>query len=103
MILIGTDEIRLRWFNIRILHRIIATNKYLFRCRIKNSPLCSLIQNEIETVEHLVFNCDRIKDIWSQVESWIKERVDLDVNFTIKDIILNTYQTNRSEIKLTFY
>ena len=30
-----TDEIRLRWFNIRILHRIIATNKYLFQCIIK--------------------------------------------------------------------
>ena len=93
-----TDEIRLRWFNIRILHRIIATNKYLFQCKINNSPLCSLCQNDIETIEHLFFNCDLIKDIWRQVESWIKERVDLEVKFTIKDIILNTYQVNRPEI-----
>ena len=33
--------------------------------------------------------------MWRQIESWIKEIVDFDVNFTIKDIILNTYQSKR--------
>ena len=34
-----TNDINLRWFNYRIVHRILATNDYLFKIKIRNSNL----------------------------------------------------------------
>ena len=36
-----TDDTTLRWFQYRISHRILATNEYLFKIKIKDSKLCT--------------------------------------------------------------
>ena len=36
-----TNDTKLIWFQYRIIHRILATNKYLHAIKIKNDPLCS--------------------------------------------------------------
>jgi len=36
-----TYDVQLRWFQLRILHRILSTEKLLYTCRIVESPLCT--------------------------------------------------------------
>ena len=43
-----TNDTQLLWFHYRVLHRILGTNDYLFKCNIKNSPVCNLCRTETE-------------------------------------------------------
>ncbi|KAH3884905.1 hypothetical protein DPMN_008891 [Dreissena polymorpha] len=49
----ATIESTLRNFQYKYIHRIIATNKYLFKCKLSNSNLCDFCSENIETIEHL--------------------------------------------------
>jgi hypothetical protein len=37
-----TQESKFHWLQYQILHRICPTNQYLFKLKIKDSPMCSL-------------------------------------------------------------
>ena len=45
-----TKDTTLRWFQDRISHRILATNEYLFKLKLKDSKLCNI---EPESLIHL--------------------------------------------------
>ena len=42
-----TNDTKLIWFQYRIIHRILATNKYLHAIKIKNDPLCSFCSIDV--------------------------------------------------------
>ena len=70
---IYTLPIRLRLMNFikdlqyRILHRILGTNKLLFQIKKLDSPRCSFCKTEIESIEHLFYQCDCVKIFWDKV------------------------------------
>ena len=68
---ISTDT-RLKWFQIRLLHRILATNKFLYTCKIVDSPLCSFCKAEEETLLHLFWDCKIINKLWTDFEQMLK-------------------------------
>ena len=52
-----TIDTQLRWFQLRILHRILPTRRYLHICKIIDSPICLLCKNHDETLCHLFWEC----------------------------------------------
>ena len=82
-----TKDSKLLWFHYRILHRILGTNKLLFQCKIKNSPMCSICKLETESLSHLFIECRRVKEMWSQVENWIEASLGERFTLTPQDII----------------
>ena len=58
-----TEEAKFQWMQFQILHRIIATNKYLYKLKLIDSPVCSFCKQEVETIEHLFFECFCVKRI----------------------------------------
>ena len=62
-----TGDRQLQWFQMRILHRILPTEKYLFMCKIKDSPLCSFCKNENETLVHLFWECEICRQFWNDL------------------------------------
>ena len=48
-----TKDTTLRWFQYRISHRILATNEYLFKLKLKDSKLCRFCNIKHESVIHL--------------------------------------------------
>ena len=89
-----TKESKLKWFQYRIVHRILGTNDLLFKCKIKNNPMCSFCNTYIETIEHLFFFCRQTKYIWLQVENWIKT-VNVDISFDIKTVLFG-FEKNKN-------
>ena len=53
----ATNEIKLQNFQYKYLLRFIPTNKHLLKCNIGTSALCDLCVMEIETVNHLFWEC----------------------------------------------
>ena len=62
-----TIDTKLKWFQMRLLYRILPTNRFLFLRKIKTSANCDLCQNNVETIEHMLFDCDVIKLFWQNI------------------------------------
>ena len=82
-----TNDINLRWFNYRIAHRILATNDYLFKIKIRNSNLCSFCGNEVETLKHLFISCELVDNIWTLLEQWIYEKCGFLLNYSKLELL----------------
>lgn len=52
------SEAKLRYFQFKFLHRIIATNKLLYLMKKNDSDLCSFFGTAVETLEHLFWECN---------------------------------------------
>ena len=70
-------EIKIREFNYKILHNILATNYNLHRWKKVNSNKCTYCKNDVHSDIHLLYECKHIFFIWSIVctilglnESW---------------------------------
>lgn len=47
----------IRWFQYRLPHRIIPTNRYLYLIDVIDLDKCTVCGNHIETIDHLFCNC----------------------------------------------
>ena len=56
-------EIKLKEFNFKVLHGILPCNKNLKQWRIRMSDCCDVC-GEIQTIEHLLWNCRYVRSLW---------------------------------------
>ncbi len=63
------------------------TNEKLHRIKIVESPVCSLCNEEIETLTHLFVDCCKVKHIWENVIEHLLHPYGV-TNLTKKDIVL---------------
>ena len=83
-----TSDIQLRWFQMRVLHRLIPTEKYLHTCKIVDTPLCTFCQTETQTIEHLFWHCPIVKTFWTALCNLIKEKCTHAQNLTFNEILI---------------
>jgi hypothetical protein len=65
---------KLRWFQYRIIHRILGTNSLLYEINQKPNDKCSFCLEEVETIEHIFWLCNKISKLWEDLDNWIFER-----------------------------
>ena len=71
-------DAKIQYFQFRYLHRIIGTNDFLFRIKIKDSPLCSFCKVENETLEHLFWFCPNVRRFWEEIcTACLREKINL--------------------------
>ena len=68
-----TTESKLQVFQYKILHRVIATKESLYRWNIVPSPNYPDCQSQLETVEHMLLQCPKTKDLWINVIRTMQE------------------------------
>ena len=95
-----TKDSGLIWFNHRIVHRILGTNKSLHMSKIKNSPLCSICEVEPETIKHLFFYCPQVSRIWLQLSDWIFQKSGERIIFDVKSVIFGFFEREYVAINL---
>ena len=90
----------LKWFQYRILHRILGTNDYLFRIRYKNNNLCSFCNKDRETIVHLFVDCCTVKNFWEEIKSTCYLHLGIELSLSASDIILGAldYRATTSNI-----
>ena len=64
-VLSATIDIKLRNFQYKFVHRIIPTNKLLFKQNISVYSICDFCSMHIETLEHLFWECNIVQVFWS--------------------------------------
>ena len=69
-----SNDTKLQWFQARTLHRILPTNRYLNICKIADNHDCTFCSNEIETIEHLFWECIYARTFWDDLLKLLKSR-----------------------------
>lgn len=80
----------------KVLHRILATNKYLFKIGKAESPQCSFCHTYVESIEHLLFQCNVVYNFWLQIFTKWNAIHDI-VELTEKCIILGQSSNHLQE------
>jgi hypothetical protein len=82
-----TQETKLRAMQFNILHCVLPTNAFLFRAKLKNTPNCSFCHIQKETIEHLFWDCIKIKNIWLQLADFLQSK-HIEYIFTKQNVLL---------------
>ena len=66
-------EVRLKWFQYRIIHRILSTNSFLYKIGLSDSPVCTFCNHLPETISHLFFECRVVNTFIGEVSLWLTQ------------------------------
>ena len=81
-----TKDIKLQNFTYKFLMRIIPTNKFVLKCHIRHATLCEFCSMEIETLNHLFWECIHVQHFWTNLSVFLQEYNVL-VQFNLKNIM----------------
>ena len=97
-----TLDTKLREFQYKVLNRICYTNKMLFNFRIVDSPLCYFCNEEIETLEHFFFYCERVRIFWNEVNNILQSQKLFSIPFDVKDIFFGMVHTVNNKVLINY-
>ena len=89
-----------KWFQLRLIHRILGVNNYLFKTSISKSAICRICNQHPETLLHLFTKCTKVKIFWQQLFEWIKAITKIDLNYDSITLLLGYLLTNNSFIAI---
>ena len=84
-----TRSSKLRYFQYRVVNKILTTNQRRHRWDKNVSDLCTFCQSAKEMVLHIMVCCIYTKKLWKATEKWLKQIYDIKCQLTPQDIILN--------------
>ena len=98
------QEISLKWFQLKIIHRIVATNIVLKEIGVVNDILCTFCKNSRDSIEHMFWRCDISQRFWTAVQALINETCTAACNvmFTECLILFGTQENFKSDTVLDF-
>ena len=82
-----TNDTKLQWLQFRIIHRIIATNSYLFNIKYVESDVCTFCHYEKETITHLFWDCIYINPLWGEFAAWYNDKQSENIVLDIVDVL----------------
>lgn len=81
----ATNDVKLRNFQYKYLKRIIPTNQFLNKCKLVSSSLCDFCSMEIETLNHLFWECRYVQCFWMKLKEHLNEN-NIHIEITLKTI-----------------
>ena len=72
-----TLDSKLRWFQFRLIHRVLGTNLFLCKIHKLETNVCTFCKSEEETLIHLFCNCKFVLSFWSSVIDLIKNKTKI--------------------------
>ena len=85
------NEIKLRDFQFKINNKILVTNSFLYKINKIDNDLCSYCQKETESILHLLFGSDVVKEFWGSFKTWVMGKINTDVHLSDKNIIFSAF------------
>ncbi len=82
-----TKEVKLKNVQFKILHNIYPTQKHLFKWKLSDSPYCHHCKNEVETINHAIYQCPIARKTIQNLEKIIQEELGLNINLSNTDVL----------------
>ena len=93
----STQNTKLRWFQTRINHRVLGTNKFLYRIRKSDNNLCTFCEGEEETIEYLLWECNDVQNLLNNFEEFVSETLHITFSFQKQNFILGMIAGKQTE------
>ena len=90
----ATTSTYLIYLHFRIIHRIYATNRYLFKIRTIEHDTCTFCEEPNETIFHLFWQCPKTQIFIKEILSHLKEKYNTTINVNSVNWFLLTDLTN---------
>ena len=78
--ILTTKDTQLRWFQFRILHRLLPRGRYLYLRHLTETPVCDFCSHEEETLLHLFWEYPAVQSFWSDVSALISRDIQVELN-----------------------
>jgi len=84
-----TKDTRMLQFYYFLVNRVVCTRQYLYQIKVKdvNDNLCAYC-NGIDTLEHAFITCPHVMKIWCNVQKWLKNECQYDIQISQHSILL---------------
>ena len=92
-----TKDTTMQWFQTRINHKILATNKFLCKIKVTNDPKCSFCAISEETIEHLLWECNYVKDFLHEAINWLSEH-NIHIHLEEKSFLFGLFKNQDNEV-----
>ena len=80
-------------FNYKLLNNLLCSNLYLSKWKTDVNKFCKFCENEIENIEHLMYSCENVKEIWNLLG------ISLNIDLKWKHIIIGFYHEDNIKVK----
>ena len=91
-----SNVIKMRSFQYRLLQRSVVTNTILKKWKILDTDLCSFCGRESETLIHLLVMCTEVSKLWIDMERFMMNYSDDEIQFNVDAVLLNKFIQNRA-------
>lgn len=81
-----SSDVNLRWFQYRLLQRIIPSNKYLHLIKAITHDTCTFCHRYVETIEHLFYYCPLSVRLWNHLQTLLNN-IDIGIVLDIKTVL----------------
>ena len=66
------NDTKLKWFQLRIVHRILATNVILKEMGIMQSNVCGFCNQDRDSIVHCLWDCTYVQSFWNDVNNFFQ-------------------------------
>ena len=88
----------MRWFQYKILHRILYMKDFLFKLKITHDNCCTFCKKEEESLIHVFCKCEYISRIWLSFERWIEDKTGEHIVLTDQHKLFGFKGSNNSAL-----
>ena len=86
--IVSVKEVKLKWFIIRILSRIIGTNIILKGMGVKSDDMCTFCNEEEENIVHLFCECELVLSFWIRIKQLLVDNGIVNNNFNFDNKLI---------------
>ena len=87
-------EVKLKWLQTRIVHRIIGTNISLQNMGLENSDRCNFCHRYKDNIQHIFWGCHHVQNFWQRFQSELNNKCDT-ISLTLtENIVLFGWDTH---------
>ena len=85
---LSCKDTKLKWFQFRINHNILTTNRSVSKYNRDQTDLCTFCKKNSETIQHLFWHCSKVNKFWKNLEEIINTRCIHAHNFKFNEIFV---------------
>jgi hypothetical protein len=98
MAFVSSIDTYTRYFQFRYIHNILPTNYFLYKIGFTKTDKCTLCKNVVETIKHLMWDCD-ISKKFCDFTKWIKKDLSLFIDLNFEIICFGLLEENFDRLK----
>ena len=83
-----TTDSKLIWFQLRILHNSLTTNRSVSKFKTNQTDTCQFCQSHSETIHHLLWKCTKVQTFWKELAELINRRCTVDYTINESTVII---------------